>query len=41
MDEKKLRVVLKILGEVKVQFPETNQFMEEAIEQECLKKKLQ
>ena len=30
---------MKVLGEVKVQFPETKQFMEEAMEQECLKKK--
>ena len=37
MDKKRLRVVLKVLDEVKVQFPETKQFIEECIEQECLK----
>ena len=37
MDKRQLRVALKVLNEVKVQFPETKQFIEEAIEQECLK----
>ena len=39
MDKKWLRVTLKVLGEVKVQFPETKQLMEEAMEQECLREK--
>ena len=40
MDKKRLRVVLKVLDEVKVQFPETKQFIEECIEQECLKENI-
>ena len=31
-------MALKVLDEVKVQFLETKQFIEELIEQECLKK---
>ena len=31
-------MALKVLNEVKVQFLETKQFIEELIEQECLKK---
>ena len=37
MDKKRLRVALKVLDEIKVQFLETKQFIEECIEQECLK----
>ena len=33
-------MALKVLDEVKVQFLETNQFIEECIEQECLKKNI-
>ena len=31
-------MTMKVLGEVKVQFPETKEFIEERLEQECLKK---
>ena len=37
MDKRRLKLALKVLDEVKVQFPETKQFIEERIEQECLK----
>ena len=37
MDKQRLRITLKVLDEVKVQFPETNQFIEECLEQQCLK----
>ena len=33
-------MALKVLDEVKVQFPETKQFIEECIEQECLKENI-
>ena len=37
LDKQRLRVALKVLDEVKVKFPETIQFIEGCIEQECLK----
>ena len=37
LDKRRLRVALKVLDEVKVKFPETIQFIEGCIEQECLK----
>ena len=33
-------MALKVLDEVKVNFPDNKQFMEEAMEQECLKEKI-
>ena len=38
MDKWKLRVALKVLDEVKVQFAETKQFIEECLEQESQRK---
>ena len=35
MDKKRLRVLLTVLEAVKTQFPETKQFIEDYIEQEC------
>ena len=40
MDKKRLRVVLTVLEAVKTQFPETKQFIEDSIEQQCLKEKI-
>ena len=40
MDKRRLRIALKVLSEVKVQFLETKQFIEDAIEQECLKENI-
>ena len=40
MDKRKFRMALKVLDEVKVQFQETKQFIEECIEQECLKENM-
>ena len=40
MGKRRLRVALKVLDEVKVQFLETKQFTEECIEQECLKENI-
>ena len=40
MNKPRLRVALKVLDEVKVQFPEIKQFIEVCIEQECLKENI-
>ena len=40
MDKQRLRAALKVLCEVKVQFPETKQFIEEAMEQESFKENI-
>ena len=40
MDKRRVRITLKVLNDVKVQFPETNEFIEERLEQECLKKNI-
>ena len=37
MDIQRLKITLKVLNEVKVQFPETKEFIEERLEQKCLK----
>ena len=37
MDIQRLKITLKVLNEVKVQFPETKEFIEECLEQKCLK----
>ena len=37
MDIQRLKITLKVLNEVKVQFPETKEFIEECQEQKCLK----
>ena len=35
MDKRRLRVVVKVLNQVKAQFPVTEEFMEEPLEEEC------
>ena len=40
MDKRRIRITMKLLGEVKVQFPETKEFIEERLEQECLKENI-
>ena len=37
IDKRWLRLALKALDEVRVRFPDTKQFLEDFIEQECLK----
>ena len=37
MDKQRLRVAMKVLDAVKVHFPDTKQFIEDSIDQECLK----
>ena len=40
MDKRRIRITTKVLDAVKVQFPETKKFMEERLEQECLKENI-
>ena len=40
MDKRRLRVALKVLSAVKDQFPDTKQFIEGSIDQECLKENI-
>ena len=40
MDKRRVRVALKILDEVRVRFPDTKQFIDDCIEQECLKENI-
>ena len=40
MEKQRLRVTLKVLNEVKFQFPETKEFMEDCLEQEFLKENI-
>ena len=40
MDKRRLRIAMKVLDEVKVQFPETKKFISERIEQECSKENI-
>ena len=40
MDKKQLRVALKILKEVTVKFPNTKQFIDNAMEEECQKERI-
>ena len=40
MDKKRLRAALTVLEEVKAKYPETKQFIENLIEEECRKEKI-
>lgn len=40
MEERKLDVAKEALNEVSVKFPETKQFIEENLEQKCLKENI-
>ena len=40
MDKQRIRITMKVLGKVKVQFPETKEFIEEHLEQKCLKENI-
>ena len=40
MNKKRLRVTLKVLEPVKTKYPETKDFIEDSIKQECLKEKI-
>ena len=40
MDKRRLRVALKVLDEIRIRFPDTKQFIEDLIDEECLKEKI-
>ena len=40
MNKRWLGVALKVLNDVRVQLPDTKQFIEDCIEQECLKENI-
>ena len=40
MDKKRLRVALKVLEAVKTKYPETKQFIEILMDEECQKEKI-
>ena len=40
MYKRRIRIAVKVLDEVKVQFPETKKFISERIEQECSKENI-
>ena len=40
MDKKRLRVALTILDAVKTKYPETKQFIDNTMEEECQKEKI-
>ena len=40
MEKQKLKITLEVLNEVSVEFPETKQFLEEHLEQKCLKENI-
>ena len=40
MEKRRLKITFKVLNEVKVQFPRTKEFIEERVEQECLKENI-
>lgn len=40
MDKRKLKVVMKVLNEESLEFPHTKEFIEEHLEQKCLKENI-
>ena len=40
MEKQKLKITLEILHEVSVEFPETKEFIEEHLDQKCLKENI-
>ena len=40
IDKRRLKITLKVLNEIKVQFPKTKEFIEERLKQECLKENI-
>ena len=40
MDKRRLRIALKVLNEVRIRFPYTKQFIEDSIDEECLKENI-
>ena len=40
MEKRKLEITLKVLNEVKVTFPQTKEYLEKRLRQECLKENI-
>ena len=40
MEKRKLKITIAVLNEVSLEFPETKQFIEEHLEQKCLKENI-
>lgn len=40
MDKRKLKIVMKVLNEESLEFPHTKEFIEEHLEQKCLKENI-
>lgn len=40
MDKRKLNTAIEVLHEVSVEFPDTKEFIEERVEQKCLKENI-
>ena len=40
MDKQQLRVALKVLDDIRIHFPDTKQFIEDLIDEECLKERI-
>ena len=40
MDKRTIKIAIKVLDEVKAQFPETKEFIEDRLEQECSKENI-
>ena len=40
MNKRRIKIAIKILGEVKIQFPETVEFINDRLEQECQKENM-
>ena len=40
MDKKRLKIALAVLDAVRVKFPETKKFIDDTVEDECLKEKI-
>ena len=40
MDKQRLRVALKVLDDIRIRFPDTKQFIEDLIDEECLKERI-
>ena len=40
MDKRRIKIAIKVLGEVKIQFPETVEFINDRLEQECQKENM-
>ena len=40
MNKRRIKIAIKVLGEVKIQFPETVEFINDRLEQDCQKENM-